>query len=184
MHVLMVQPADPRHEQGAILRLRECIELTRPEVPGVHVAITGEAVLRADEMKYARRDTEAAALIALGLTALLFVISCRAIRGPLLATLCLLIGVAYTLGFATVTVGRLNLLSVTLVPIVIGLAIDYGVHLLFRYEEQVRRGQDRPQAMRKALEFTGVGITTSALTIAGAFYFMAFTGFKGCRRWA
>lgn len=181
IHVLMVQPADLRHEQGAILRLRECIELTRPEVPGVNVAITGEAVLRADEMKYAGRDTEMAALISLVLTALLFVIGCRAIRGPLVATLCVLIGIAYTLGFATVTAGRLNLLSMTVVPIVIGLAIDYGVHLFFRYEEELRRGRDRLHAMRQALEFTGVGITTSALTIAGAFYFMVFTGFQGMR---
>jgi predicted RND superfamily exporter protein len=73
----------------------------------------------------------------------------------------------------------LNILSITLVPILIGLAIDYGVHLIFRYEEEVRQGQSRQLAIRKTLGFTGIGVITNALTIAGAFYFMMLTDFKG-----
>ena len=130
-------------------------------------------------MEQARLDTEAAALIALALTALIFIGSCRDILRPLMATFCLLIGICYTLGFATLTVGRLNILSITLVPILIGLAIDYGVHLIFRYEEEVRQGHSRRLAIGKALGFTGIGVITNALTIAGAFYFMMLTDFKG-----
>ena len=96
-----------------------------------------------------------------------------------MATFCLLIGICYTLGFATLAVGRLNILSITLVPILIGLAIDYGVHLIFRYEEEVRQGHSRRLAVGKALGFTGIGVITNALTIAGAFYFMMLTDFKG-----
>jgi predicted RND superfamily exporter protein len=96
-----------------------------------------------------------------------------------MATLCLLIGICYTLGFAALTVGRLNVLSITLVPILIGLAIDYGVHLIFRYEEQVRQGQTRRAAIAKAFGFTGLGVLTNALTIAGAFYIITLTNFKG-----
>jgi hypothetical protein len=65
------------------------------------------------------------------------------------------------------------------VPILIGLAIDYGVHLIFRYEEEVRQGHSRRRAIGKALGFTGIGIITNALTIAGAFYIMVLTDFKG-----
>jgi len=82
---------------------------------------------------------------------------------------------------ATLTVGRLNILSITIVPILIGLAIDYGVHLIFRYEEEVRHGQSRRLAIGKALGFTGIGVLTNALTIAGAFYCMLLTDFKGVR---
>ena len=100
---------------------------------------------------------------------------------PLIATFCLLMGIAYTLGFATLTVGRLNILSITLVPILIGLAIDYGVHLIFRYEEEVRQGRSRRLAIGKSLGFSGIGVITNALTIAGAFYFIMFTNFQGMR---
>ena len=179
IYVLVAQAKDPNQEAAAIKQLRKWIARTRSEVPGVNVEITGEAVLRHDEMEQARLDTETAALISLVLTALIFIVSCREILRPLMATFCLLIGICYTLGFATLTVGRLNILSITLVPILIGLAIDYGVHLIFRYEEEVRQGQSPRLAIGKALGFTGIGVITNALTIAGAFYFMMLTDFKG-----
>ena len=181
IYVLMAQAKDPNHEDAAILQLRKWIARTRSEVPGINVEITGEPVLTHDEMVQAKQDTELAALIALVLTALIFIASCRGVLRPLMATLCLLIGICYTLGFAAFTVGRLNILSITLVPILIGLAIDYGVHLIFRYEEEVRQGQTRRCAIAKAFGFTGVGVITNALTIAGAFYIIVLTDFKGMR---
>ena len=179
VYVVITQAKDPSQEKAAIKQLRKWIAQTRLEVPGVNVEVTGEAVLRHDEMEQARHDTEVAALLSLALTALIFISSCREILRPLMATFCLLIGLCYTLGFATLTVGRLNILSITLVPILIGLAIDYGVHLIFRYEEEVGQGRSRRRAIAKALGFTGVGVITNALTIAGAFYFMMLTDFKG-----
>ena len=177
--VVMTQARDSSRENAAIQQLRERIAETRSEVPGVNVELTGEAVLRHDEMEQARHDTEVAAVIALVLTALIFIRSCRDVLRPLMATLCLLTGIGYTLGLATLAVGRLNILSITLVPMLIGLAIDYGVHLIFRYEEEVRHGWNRRLAIGKALGFTGIGVITNALTIAGAFYCMLLTDFKG-----
>ncbi len=86
---------------------------------------------------------------------------------------------AYTLGFATLAVGHLNVLTITFVPMLIGLAIDYGVHLITRYEEELRHGRTQEEAMAKAMVFTGQGIFTGSLTTAGAFLAMAFTNFKG-----
>ena len=64
-------------------------------------------------------------------------------------------------------------------PILIGLAIDYGVHLITRYEEELRRGLSKEAALTKAIVFTGQGIITGAFTTAGAFGAMALTNFKG-----
>ena len=41
---------------------------------------------------------------------------------PLKATVCLLAGLAYTLAFTTLVIGHLNILTITFVPILIGLA--------------------------------------------------------------
>lgn len=181
IYVVVAQPKRSSDEKAAIAQLRKWIAETLLEVPGVNAEITGEAVLRHEEMQQARHDTELAALIALALTAGIFIGSCRGVLRPLMATICLLAGICYTLGFATLTVGRLNILSITLVPVLIGLAIDYGVHLIFRYEEEIRHGQSCRSAIGKALGFTGIGVITNALTIAGAFYCMLLTDFKGVR---
>jgi predicted RND superfamily exporter protein len=65
------------------------------------------------------------------------------------------------------------------VPILIGLAIDFGVHLITRYEEELRRGRPQQIALEKAMVFTGMGIFTGAFTTAGAFFAMAAADFKG-----
>ncbi|MEY2409326.1 MAG: uncharacterized protein QOF48_1996, partial [Verrucomicrobiota bacterium] len=168
-------------EPQAVQRLRQLVRETQSDTPGVNAGITGEPVLNYDESRQAERDVNRAALVALVLVAAIFVCGYHEIRRPLMATVCLLVGIAYTLGFATLTVGHLNLLSITLVPILIGLAIDFGVHLISRYEEELRAGKNQATAIRRALVFAGTGIFTSGFTTAGAFLAMLLTDFKGVR---
>ncbi|MBI3191930.1 MAG: MMPL family transporter [Pedosphaera parvula] len=121
-------------EFDAVQQLRALVEETRREVPGVNVGITGEPVLEYDEMSQSQRDTTLASIVALVLVVLIFVYAYRETGRPLKATWCLIVGIGFTLGFTTVTVGHLNILSITFVPMLIGLAIDFGVHLISRYE--------------------------------------------------
>jgi predicted RND superfamily exporter protein len=63
----------------------------------------------------------------------------------------------------------------------VGMAIDFGVHLITRYEEELRKGVHQKLALRKAMVNTGEGIFTGAFTTAGAFFAMSFTDFAGVR---
>ncbi|HTA31395.1 MAG TPA: MMPL family transporter, partial [Candidatus Cybelea sp.] len=83
------------------------------------------------------------------------------------------------MGFTTLVIGHLNILTVTFAPILIGLAIDFGIHFITRYEEEVRRKRSAADAVETALVFTGQGIVTGALTTAAAFLAMGLTRFKG-----
>jgi hopanoid biosynthesis associated RND transporter like protein HpnN len=163
----------------AIDRLRQLVNDTKTEVPGLNIGVTGESVLDNDEMTQSQKDTMLASVVALVLCALIFIYGYNSTGRPIKATICLMVGLAYTLAFATLTVGHLNILTITFVPILIGLAIDFGVHLVTRYEEELRHGKTAEQALTKAMVFTGQGIITGALTTAGAFLAMAFTNFKG-----
>jgi hopanoid biosynthesis associated RND transporter like protein HpnN len=165
--------------EAAVKRFRELIALTRNEVPGLNAGLTGEPVLEQDEMAQSQKDTTVASIVSLFLCALIFIYGYNETGRPVKATLCLVVGLAYTLAFATLTVGHLNILTITFVPILIGLAIDYGVHLVTRYEEELRLGKTGEQALTKAMVYTGQGILTGALTTAGAFIAMWFTDFKG-----
>jgi len=126
-------------EEPTIVRLRELVRETQMEVPGLNVGVTGEPVLLYDEMKQAQADTTLASVVALVIVSLIFIIGYRELSRPLKANACLVVGLGYTVGFATLTVGHLNLLTITFVPILIGLAIDFGVHLITRFEEELRR---------------------------------------------
>jgi hypothetical protein len=162
-----------------VARLRQLVAETQTEVPGLNVGITGESVLEMDEMAQSQKDTAVAAVVALVLSALIFVYGYQETGRPVKATLCLIVGLGYTLGFASLVIGHLNILTITFLPILIGLAIDYGVHLISRYEEELRRGRSEEAALTKAMVFTGQGIFTGGLTTAGGFLAMGFTDFKG-----
>jgi hopanoid biosynthesis associated RND transporter like protein HpnN len=163
----------------AIKRLRELVEETQTEVPGLNVGVTGEPVLEIDEMAQSQHDSTVASIISLAACALIFIYGYRETGRPVKATLCLIVGLGYTMGFTTLTVGHLNILTITFVPILIGLAIDFGVHLITRYEEELRKGHTPQEAIATGIVNTGLGIFTGAFTTAGAFFAMAGTSFKG-----
>ena len=163
----------------AIEHLRRLMQETQGEVPGVNVGLTGQPVLDYDQMTQSKKDITLATIMSLFLCALIFIYGYNETGRPVKATICLIVGLAYTLGFATLTVGHLNVLTITFLPMLIGLGIDYGVHLITRYEEELRHGKTQEAALTKAMVFTGQGIFTGALTTGGAFLAMYFTNFKG-----
>lgn len=165
--------------QDAVDQFRRLVAEVTVEVPGVNVGITGEPVLEYDEMQQSQMDSTKASIVSLTLCAAIFIIGYRGTGRPLKAIACLVIGLGYTMGFTTLVIGHLNILTITFVPMLIGLAIDYGVHLITRYEEEIRLGRDQRAAMEKAMVFTGHGVLTGCLTTAGAFFAMSLTHFRG-----
>ena len=183
IYLVTAQAPTEELNTAAVLRLRELVEETKLEVLGINVGLTGEPVLELDEMAQSQKDTALASVVALALCALIFIYGYQETGRPVKATFCLIIGLGYTLGFATLVIGHLNILTITFMPILIGLAIDYGVHLISRYEEELRRGEAMETALTRAMVLTGQGILTGGLTTAGGFLAMGLTNFKGIQKW-
>ena len=166
-------------DEPAVRRLRELVAQTQLEIGGVNVGVTGEPALEMDEMVQSTSDTTKATVISLALVALIFIFGYHETGRPIKANIALIIGLGYTMAFTTAVIGHLNILTVTFAPILVGLAIDFGVHLISRYEEEISLGRSNEEALRKALVFTGLGVVTGALTTAGAFLAMGATDFRG-----
>ena len=93
----------------------------------------------------------------------------------------LVIGLCWTFGMITLTVGHLNLLSVIFAPLMLGLAIDYGIHWFCRLEEEDEVNQRRctPEALSCAYRQTLPGIIYAGLAAMVSFLPLAFVNFKG-----
>ncbi len=78
--------------------------------------MTGPDALEADEMTSAMRDITLATWLSLVGQMALLIIFLRALRRPLVEVLCLVIGLCWTFGMVTLTVGHLNLLSMIFAP--------------------------------------------------------------------
>jgi len=158
---------------------RDLIAEVKKDFPEIEVGLTGEDVISTDEMVTTQKDVELASKIALSGVSLLFIIFFRGIIKPLLAVFSLLVALAWTLGFTSLTVGHLNILSVVFTTILIGLGIDFGIHILERYKEERQAGKDIPSSLQQTLYGTGQGNFSGAVTTAMAFGAMVLTDFMG-----
>jgi hypothetical protein len=135
--LLLFVLANPRATTGDFNRFKQAVQWIRADVrelqhiyPGVEVGITGRAVLDADEMEVAQRDTTIATLIALVGVALLFAVFFKGIAKSAFIIITLTSGFSWSLGFTTLTIGHLNIFTIIFAPMLMGLGIDYGIHFI------------------------------------------------------
>jgi hopanoid biosynthesis associated RND transporter like protein HpnN len=163
--------------QGSVAILRDLLAAVRPEFPDLDFGLTGLPVLETDEMVASQTDTHTASWLSLGGVALLFFLCFRGVRCPLLTVGTLLIGTAWAMGWLTLTVGHLNILSATFAMMLLGLG-DYGVLWVTRYEQERAAGADVVTAVQRTAGRVGPGILTAALTTALAFYAAMLADFQ------
>ncbi len=180
---ILLSPVETENDftgsKDAIDRIRGVIRDTQAGFPGLQVGLTGSDVISSDEMYTTRNDVERASKIALTGVALLFILAYRGVVHPLLAVFALLVALAWSMGYTTLAVGHLNIISVVFTTILIGLGIDFGIHILERYREERRSGLPVRPALLATLRGTGRGNLAGAITTAIAFGSMAFTDFIG-----
>ncbi len=176
---------DPDKNYGTLAVIEEPLAKLRARLadletrfPELSFGLTGKPVLQADEMATTDRDMTRASIAAILLVALLFMLIIGGIVRPLLAVASLLIAILWTFGFATLAVGQLNLLSVVFTLVLVGIGIDFGVHVVARYLE-ASATLPRREAIREAVMRSGRGNLSGAITSSLAFFMATLTGFRG-----
>ncbi len=159
--------------------VRQAIHDTRTEFPSVTAGLTGRPVLQADEMETTNRDMTMAAIVAIVLIGVLFIVILHGWLRPFLVLLCLLIAMAWSFGFATVAVGHLNLLSIVFALVLVGIGVDFGIHIVIRYVEAGKEGLEPQEAVKTSIFRTGPGIILGAITSVCAFYSVLGSDFVG-----
>jgi hopanoid biosynthesis associated RND transporter like protein HpnN len=163
----------------AIERLREIAAAVGRDVPEAKVTLTGIPVLESDEMRRSSYDMTVASGVSFIGVGILLLIGFRGLRHPVLAMVMLGIGLAWAFGFATFSVGHLNILSVSFAAMLIGLGGDFAVHYLSHYLEERQNGMDLVDALEATSVGIGSGLITASLTTALAFFCATFTQFLG-----
>lgn len=152
----------------AVNGLEELLE-KEAEDYNVTVGLTGSMTLGRDEMDAAMEDSMTLTMIAIVAVLLLFMVSFRMVSAPVLAVINLLIGVIWAMGLSYLMVGILNMFTAMMAIILIGLGIDFSVHIISVYTELRNLGVKAEEAIISTLEKVGKGIITGGLTTAAAF---------------
>jgi hopanoid biosynthesis associated RND transporter like protein HpnN len=174
----------PTREEGSFTgskksvdALRGIVAGMRPAFPELRFGLTGLPVLESDEMAAAQQDTRLASWLAIAGATVLFFLVYRGIWYPLLTVATLLAGTAWAMGWLTVTVGHLNILSATFAVMLIGMG-DYGVLWVMRYEQARRGGADVRTALLHTTTHVAIGNLTAATTLALAFFAAMLADFQ------
>ena len=153
--------------------------LAKSEFKGVSGGLTGVPVLEYEEMATSQADIEKATILSLSLTVILLLFAFRGILNVVAAMVSLIVGICLSFGFATLAVGHLNILSMVFAIMLIGLGIEYGIQVVLRYQEELKKGAAGHQAIAIGLTSNIRSIIMAASTVALAFATFAFTDFKG-----
>jgi len=139
-----------------------------PDGP-LRVSYTGLPALIADEARSLHKDLLITGGLALLGISLLFGLAFRSLRVLTIGIAPLLLSLAGTLAFCRVVFGSLNLITSAFLATLIGLGIDFSIHLMSRYLEALERDGDHRSAIREAVIQCGPGLLTGGMTSAGAF---------------
>lgn len=91
----------------------------------------------------------------------------------------LLLGLVITFGWTAITVGELNMITSILGGILMGLGIDFGIHLLYRFRDELSRHAEVEEALVATLRGAGFASFISGLGTIAAFVSLLFSDFKG-----
>ena len=167
----------------AIRRMRAVIHEVEAENRGgsageVEIGLTGIPVLESDEMVRSQRDMVWASLLAAAGVALLMGVGFGGARLPLVILFGLGLSLAYSFAGTALTIGHLNILSVSFAVVLIGLGVDFSIHFLARYVQSRQSESGLIEALKDSAAEVGPGIVTAAVTTALAFGCASLTEFR------
>ena len=164
---------------SAVDALRAIVAQAKARHPGVQIGLTGLPVMENDEMRVSQSAMTVITFLSLGGIFLVLVAGFGGLRHSVLTLVALILGTVWTVGFTTMTVGYLNILSIAFGSILMGLGINYGIYYAARYLQLCETSESTAEALVKAAASVGPSITIGSLTAACSFFTMAFTDFKG-----
>jgi len=146
---------------------------------GVRVRQTGDVALSDEEFASVAQGAGLATALTVVLIGVILFAALRSLRliAAILATL--MIGLVITGGFAALSVGSLNLISIAFAVLFVGIAVDFSIQFSIRYRDERHQLDDLPEAMRRAARRVGAALTLAAVTTALGFFSFLPTEFRG-----
>jgi len=146
---------------------------------GVEVRITGYPAINYEEMVGLATDTTLAGVLSFVFVIAILSFAFRSWRMVLAAAITLMAGIVWAVAFSAATVRELNPISITFGILVIGLGIDFMIHLGMHIVEEATHGANIEDAIHRAMLDTGVALTLCALTTGVGFLAFVPTEFRG-----
>lgn len=193
--------------QGGSLGALSLLDFSAGEVMGFHALKTGEEqiTLVKDVSDYLESHFEGASTVRMAgptriqasmftsiarsqLTSLLtsivaagviVILLMRSFSGGIVSMIPLLFTVLFNFGVMAFAGKSLDIATLMISSITVGIGIDYGIHFIERYREELPITLSRSDALIRSAQTTGTGIVYNALALALGFGIMILSAFHG-----
>jgi predicted RND superfamily exporter protein len=167
--------ADVRSAQALVKKL----EGIKQSFPSVRISFVGPHTMTVGKAGVMQGDLLVSFLSSLIIVLALFYLAYRRWATLLFVGFPLLVGVQLTLGAAALFIGGLNLITVSFAAIIVGLGVDFAIHIYQRYHHERASGNRPNKAAEIALTRTGPGVWTGGLTTIAAFLTLLLARIQG-----
>lgn len=165
--------------EQSLQTVRAIVQKAAQAFPDVRVRLTGEVVLEHDELESVQRSAEMATLFSMILVCIALLVGFKSSKLTAATLIVLGIGLLLTAGFATLSVGQVNIISISFAVLYIGIGVDYAVQLSLRYREFLLQNLSQRQALSEAVRRVGPSITLCAMTTSVGFFSFIPTAYTG-----
>ena len=143
------------------------------------IKLTGSLIVRLEENQFIQTDLKKSAMLAATLATFIILAYTRSWFSIPLIIFPLLLSLSYTFALTRFFIGHLNIISGFLVAILMGLGIDYGIHLYIRFKQELLKGKSIPDATELIVTQVGRSGLIAMLTTMSVFSILSFSDFQG-----
>lgn len=151
------------------------------EYPDVEAGLTGFLAVERDEMVYSEQSLGYTSVIAVVAILIMLMVSFRMWVAPFFAITNLMVGWVWAFGTAAIVVGQLNIMTMMMSVILLGLGIDFSIHIISGFTEWRAAGDSIDVALEKTFLKSGKGIVTGAVTTSCAFFALIISHSRGMK---
>ena len=173
MSLILVASAIPADDSKMVplvdQKVEELLAPLQKKYPDYEIERTGMIPVYRAEVESIGPQTQALTLLAFLLVFLLLVWNFRSFAVPLMAVVPIAVGIIWAVGLIGLVLGGMNILTVMIMVVLLGLGIDFSIHLVSRFFEEAGSGKSLEAALRLSIEGTGAGVITGGLTSSIAF---------------
>lgn len=192
--VMVVRPTSSAQDilftRVLMSRVQEIEERARLEIreegwdeeSGVHVGYTGGYAIALEYNRMIQRDLRVSMVVAFIGVMVLFGITFRRFGSLFYVGVPLLMSLAWTLALARLVYGSLNMFTSVGTAVLLGLGIDFAIHIMNRFLAELEEHKDLQRAIHVTLVETGDGALAACATTVLAFYACMLTTFPGLQQ--
>ena len=187
---LLVLSVKPKQDFSQLFPARAAADAIRAEIDlinqesqltpwNIETNLTGLPILRMEELQSVSRGIELSFVISLLLVGSLLLVAFRSPKPAITTVVAIISSLVITAGIATVVVGALNLVSVAFTVLLLGLGVDFAIHLGLHVQERLMTGDPPEKALRQGISEIGAPLALCMPTTVIAFLAFVPTDFAG-----